>query len=100
MCAAGWRWMRRVPCGGNRPPAPPIPAAVPAQPERGPLPGEPEAEPALEVPREHSPSSARAAGRHDLVLAEQVARALRCHALEMRLGQLERQPAVGDYLVP
>ena len=64
------------------------------------VPSRARSQPALEVPDEHAAPSARAAGRHDLVLAEQVRRTLRCHALEMRLGQLERQPAVGDDLVP
>ena len=92
--------MGRVRGGDERPPDLTIAAGVSSQPERGPFPREPEAEPALEVPHEHTPSSARAAGRHDLVLAEQVGRTLRRHALEMGLGQLERQPAVGDDLVP
>ena len=92
--------MGRVRGGDERPPDLTIAAGVSSQPERGPFPRQPEAKPALEVPHEHTASSARAAGRDDLVLAEQVGRTLRRHALEMGLGQLERQPAIGDDLVP
>ena len=92
--------MGRV-CSGDKGPAEfTIVAGGVSQPERGPFPREPEAEPALEVPHEHPASPARAAGRHDLVFAEQVGRTLGRHALEMRLGHLERQPAVGDDLIP
>src|SRR4051812_6205282 len=75
-------------------------AGVVSQPERGPLSGEGKAQPALEVPDEDAAPPARAARRHDLIIAEQVRRPLRYHALEMSLGQLERQSAVGDDLVP
>jgi hypothetical protein len=92
--------MRGVRRGDEHAPHRRAPPGVAREPQRRAIARQREAQPALEIPHEHSAPAARAPRGHHLVVAQQVRRSGRRHALEMPLGELERQPTVGNDLVP